>query len=87
MTSSLKNARNPKLIGTDVVNGAPTRVYEFNSTMQVPNGPSVPVTSRVWLAVADGLPRKIESRGSDQGGEFRAVFYDLNEKISIEAPR
>jgi hypothetical protein len=85
MMGNLKSGGNPKLIGADKVDGAAVNVYEFASMLPGPNGTSAPVTSRVWIGALDGLPRKMETKGAD-GTAFRVLFYDINRKISIEAP-
>jgi hypothetical protein len=72
-----------KLIGPDVLDGTPTLVYQYTTTIKTPTPTTV--TSKVWIAVADGLPRKMESE-SKAGTKTVMTFYDYNANISIEAP-
>lgn len=72
-----------KLIGPDVLDGAPMLVYEYTTTIKTPT--TTTVTSKVWVAVADGLPRKMESL-SKSGIKTVATYYDYNANITIKAP-
>lgn len=72
-----------KSIGADVLDGAPMVVYEYKTTIKGP--PAITTTSKVWIAVSDGLPRKIESTSSS-GAKTVMTFYDFNANITINAP-
>jgi len=72
-----------KLIGPDVLDGAPMVVYQYTTTIKTPT-PST-LTSKVWIAVADQLPRKMESTPKT-GGKTVIVYSDYNANITIDPP-
>lgn len=72
-----------KSIGADVLDGAPMVVYEYKTTIKGP--PALTSTSKVWVAVSDSLPRKIENTSST-GVKTIMTFYDFNANIAINAP-
>ncbi len=76
-------ASEAKSIGADVLDGAPMVVYEYKTTIKGP--PAITSTSKVWIAVSDRLPRKIESTSSS-GAKTIMTFYDFNANIVIEPP-
>lgn len=75
---------NVKFIGADVVDNTPTLVYQYTTTVKGP--PQTTVTSKVWVGVADNLPRKVESEPK-AGQKTTMTFYDYNAtNITIAAP-
>jgi hypothetical protein len=67
-----------KLIGPEVLDGTPTLVYQYTTTLKGP--PAQTYTSKVWIAVSDNLPRKIEA------GNTTIIYYDFNANIVINPP-
>ena len=72
-----------KLIGAEVLDGTPTTVYQYTTTIKTPTPTTV--TAKVWIGVADGLPRKMEST-TKTGVKTVATYYDYNTNIVIEPP-
>jgi hypothetical protein len=72
-----------KFIGPDVLDGSLTSVYEYTTTIKTPT--PMTTTSKVWVGVADGLPRKRES-ASKSGIKSVTTYYDYNANIVIEPP-
>lgn len=72
-----------KLIGADVLDGAPMLVYQYTTTIKGP--PAITTTSKVWVAVSDNLPRKSETTGST-GAKTVTTFSDYNANIVINPP-
>ena len=50
-----------------------------------PPAPQVYV-SKLWVAVPDGLPRKLESADPSSALKTTVVYYDFNAPITINAP-
>lgn len=76
----LSGAQNFKLVGLDVVDGTPTTVYSYEETI---NGQ--PATTKMWIGVADNLPRKVEQ---SIGGQVDSTFFfsDYGQVPPIQAP-
>jgi hypothetical protein len=85
-----------KLIGPDVLDGQPMLVYEYTTTFSgdglsavkpgaKPAGKPESYPSKLWVAVSDGLPRKLE--GEAMGAKTTAIYYDYNAPITITAPQ
>ena len=72
-----------KLIGAEVLDGTPTTVYQYTTTIKTPTPTTV--TAKVWIAVVDGLPRKMEST-TKAGVKTVMTYYDYNANIVIEPP-
>jgi hypothetical protein len=72
-----------KLIGPEVLDGTPTLVYQYTTTTTTPI--STTTTSKVWVAVADQLPRRMESVAKS-GTKTTVIYYDYNAAITIEPP-
>ncbi|MCW1969992.1 MAG: hypothetical protein KIH69_017915 [Anaerolineae bacterium] len=73
-----------KFVGPDVLNGTPTWVYSFVSTLPEANFKS---TAKMWIGVANGLPLKQEVEGEFGGIKSKTVqliTYDPN--LKVEAP-
>src|SRR5262249_26808400 len=63
-----------KLLGPEVLDGTPTLVYQMGQT----SGSSQ--TVKMWVGVADGLPRKVSTPGTI------ITFSDYNSNITINPP-
>jgi hypothetical protein len=81
--SELGASTETKLIGPEVLDGIPTLVYQYTTTIKTPTPTTH--TSKVWIAVADGLPRKMETEPKT-GAKTVVIYTDYNTNISIEAP-
>ncbi|HZH89819.1 MAG TPA: hypothetical protein VEX70_04275 [Pyrinomonadaceae bacterium] len=86
MLDELTKTADVKLVGPDMLDGAPMLVYEYTQTN--PMGMNLKNTSRTWLSVADGLPRKTESEGEFDGKKTKTLvtMTDYNADIKIESP-
>jgi hypothetical protein len=77
---------NAAYIGPDVVDGTPTWVYSYDSSYGE-GEQAVQTQAKVWVGVADGLPRKQETIGTYNGVETTSsalITYDAT--ITIEPP-
>ncbi len=74
---------NIQLVGPEVLDGTPTLVYQYSTSLAGP--PPSTYTSKVWIGVADNLPRKVEST-SAAGVKTTIIYYDYNANIVINAP-
>ncbi|MDE3088930.1 MAG: hypothetical protein KGJ80_06055 [Chloroflexota bacterium] len=72
-----------RLVGPEVLDGTPTLVYQYTTTIKTPT--PLTTTSKVWVAVSDQLPRKMESL-SKTGTKTTAIYFDYNAAITIEPP-
>jgi hypothetical protein len=86
-----------KLIGPDVFDGVPCLVYEYTTRFAPggtagqpgtvkPEGTSESYTSKVWVATADKLPRKVETGDPNSPARTTIVYYDFDAPISIDPP-
>jgi len=78
-----------RLVGPEVLDGTPTLVYQYKTTTAQPPATG---TSKIWIGVADNLPRKIEGdststlNGQTHSAKTTFLYYDYNADIKIEAP-
>ncbi len=72
-----------KLLGPELLDGTPTLVYQYTTTIKTPTPTTS--TSKVWVAVADGLPRKMEVVAKS-GTKTTIIYYDYNANITIDPP-
>ena len=86
MLDELTKTADVKLVGPDTLDGAPMLVYQY--TQNNPMGMNLKSTSKTWLSVADGLPRKTESEGEFDGKKTKTLITmsDYNADIRIESP-
>lgn len=86
MLDELTKTADVKLVGADSLDGAPMLVYQY--TQDNPMGMKLKTTSKTWLSVADGLPRKTESEGEFNGAKTKMLMTmsDYNADIKIESP-
>ncbi len=73
-------------IGTDTVNGVPTRVYQYKTQYTVSES-QISATTKVLVGVAVGLPHKQEIAAEALGGQIKLTqVIRYNPKIKIKAP-
>ena len=86
MLDELTKTADVKFVGADTIDGAPMLVYQY--TQNNPMGMNLKSTSKTWLSVADGLPRKTESEGEMDGKRTKTLvtISDYNADIKIESP-
>jgi hypothetical protein len=91
MGDKLGGSTEVKLVGPDLLDGPPTLVYQYTWTAPAPAGaaagtPARPesYSSKVWIAVADDLPRKLEGEAS--GMKTTVTYYDYNAPITVTPP-
>jgi len=86
MLDELAKTADVKFVGADTLGGAPMLVYQYTQTN--PMGMKLKSTSKTWLSVADGLPRKTETEGEFDGKKTKThiTMSDYNADIKIEAP-
>ena len=76
-----ENVVEPRLEGTEDVDGVPCRKYVYTSKVE----DTPPVETTVWIGVEDGLPyRQVTKPQPDM--TMIVIFYDFNADIIIEAP-
>lgn len=83
LEAELGISKDVKLVGTDVIDGTPTFVYQYTTTIKGP--PARTTTSKVWVGMADNLPRKRETEPK-AGQKTTTTYYDYNANITINAP-
>jgi hypothetical protein len=86
MLDELAKTADVKFVGADTLDGAPMLIYQYTQTN--PMGLKMKSTSKTWLSVADGLPRKTESEGEFDGKKTKTLvtISDYNADIKIESP-
>jgi hypothetical protein len=86
MLDELEKTADVKLVGPDTLDGVPMLVYQYTQTN--PMGMKLKSTSKTWLSVADGLPRKTETEGEFNGAKTKMLMTmsDYNADIKIDAP-
>ena len=83
LEAELGVSKDVKLVGTDILDGTPTFVYQYTTTIKGP--PARTTTSKVWVGMADNLPRKRETEPK-AGQKTTTTYYDYNANITINAP-
>jgi hypothetical protein len=84
-----RDVTNVRLVGPDVVDGTPTLAYTYEFTPTAPTKPAIkpaPQTARIWVGVADRLPRRFEVGGGPTGGTVTVTYYDYGAPITIDTP-
>lgn len=77
-----------KLVGPDVLDGAPMLVYQYTLML----GNDIKSTAKTWLGTTDGLPRKTESdadmnfMGKQTKSHTTVLYSEFNGDIKIEPP-
>jgi outer membrane lipoprotein-sorting protein len=86
MLDELAKTADVKFVGADTLDGAPMLVYQY--TQNNPMGMNLKSTSKTWLSVADGMPRKTETEGVFDGKKTNTTITisDYNADIKIESP-
>lgn len=82
LESELGASTNAKLFGPEVLDGTPTLVYQYTTTIKTPT--PLTTTSKVWVAVSDQLPRKMES--VSKSSTTTVTYSDYNAAITIAPP-
>ncbi|MEK6302189.1 MAG: hypothetical protein AABO41_15880 [Acidobacteriota bacterium] len=74
------------LAGADTVDGVPTLAYRY--TMKNPFGMKSTSSCKMWVGLADSLPRKMEVEAEFNKMKTRSVvtYYDYGADIKIEPP-
>jgi copper transport protein len=67
----------PRIIGTDVVDGVPSRIIAFVR-------PDLPAWFRIWVGISDGLVRREEMRAESHLMDH--VYVDLNRAPAVDPP-
>jgi hypothetical protein len=78
-----------KSLGDEMLDGAPTGVYEMRSKFDTKQAglPTVEMVTKYWIAKSDGLFRKQESNGEEAGMKVKTTkTYEYDPSIKIEAP-
>jgi hypothetical protein len=84
-----RDVTNVRLVGPDVVEGTPTLAYTYDFVPSTPTKPGVkpgPQTAKLWVGVADRLPRRFEVAGGPTAGTVTVTYYDYGAPITIDAP-
>ncbi|HJR07365.1 MAG TPA: hypothetical protein VJ842_08925 [Pyrinomonadaceae bacterium] len=86
MLDELAKTADVKYVGADTLDGEPAFIYQY--TQNNPMGMNIKSTSKTWLSVADGLPRKTESESEFKGQKTKTLvtISDYNSDIKIESP-
>jgi outer membrane lipoprotein-sorting protein len=86
MVEELRNSTDVKFLGTDSIDGMPAKVYQY--TRKNVSGANMTTTSKVWIAVSDNLPRKMEVEANVNGKPSKTLitYYDYNTDIKIVPP-
>jgi len=84
-TNFQREASNVRLTGPDVVDGTPTLVYAYDIAAS-PANKTGPQAGRIWIGVADRLPRRVEVAGGPGVGTLTITYYDYGAPITIEPP-
>lgn len=78
---------NFKVVGSDVINGSPTMVYQFDTTYGAGNQ-SASSVNKLWVDIARGLPVKQEITGSAGGVQSTTVqIITFDPNITIQPPQ
>jgi len=67
----------PRIIGTDVVEGVPSRIIAFVR-------PDLPAWFRIWVGIADGLVRREEMRAERHLMDH--TYVNLNRAPAVHPP-
>ncbi len=91
MMDDLKVSKEIKMIGSETLDGVATTVYESKTTMPLLAGPAPDpqpqtVSSKIWVGVSDGMPRKVETGSSSSPVRMTVTYTDYNANIGIEPP-
>ena len=84
-----RDVTNVRLVGPDVIDGTPTLAYTYDFVPTAPTKPGVkpgPQSAKIWIGVADRLPRRFETAGGPTAGTVVVTYYDYNAPITIETP-
>jgi hypothetical protein len=86
----LATSNEVKLLRSETLDNTLTQVYEIRADhlppKKSPHEVSNPFIARVWVAVSDGLPRKLEGIAQRTRVKTTVVYYDYNARITINRP-
>ena len=82
----IRKSTDVALVGADTVEGVPTLVYSYS--MKNPFGMSFTNNCKMWVGLADSLPRRMEVEGEFNKQKSRSLvtYYDYGADIKIEPP-
>jgi hypothetical protein len=82
----IRKSTDVSLVGADTVEGVPTLVYRYS--MKDPFGMKSTSNCKMWVGLADSLPRKMEVEGEFNKMKSRSTvtYYDYGADIKIEPP-
>jgi hypothetical protein len=83
----LRKSAEVRLVGPDTLDGKPMTVYEY--TLRNVMGTEMTSRAKAWVAVADNLPRRMETETDMKGKTSKATitYFDYNTDITIEPPK
>jgi hypothetical protein len=86
MIDELAKSTEMKFLGSEVLDGTPTFVYQY--TMTNAYGSGMTTQSKTWIGAADSLPRKseVEAEINKEKSKTTITYYDYNTNIQIEPP-
>ena len=91
MIDEITKSVDVKVIGTEVVEGTQTTIYQY--TLGDPNNKDFHTNAKTWVAAVDALPRKTESEADlNLGGKqihtkSIITYYDYEAEIKIDKPQ
>jgi TonB family protein len=83
---SMKTAKDIKLLGADTIDGVESLLYQYDLYDSPRN--TMLMKMKVWVAVADGLVRKVEGQFQLELPKVTLIctYYDYDADIKIEPP-
>ena len=83
----IRKSAEVKLVGADTLDGKPMTVYQY--TIRNMMGTEMTSHAKAWVAVADSLPRRIETEAEIKGKTSKATitYFDYNADIKIDPPK
>ena len=91
MMEDLKVSKEISKTGSETLDGAATEVYESKMTAPAlpgakPGAEPQAYSVKMWVAVSDGMPRKVEQTSQISASRTSIVYKDYNASITIEPP-
>ncbi len=79
-----------KFVGADVVDGKPTWVYEYQTSMEITAGTTINQSAKIWIGIADKLPYRMEGESDSvttKGAKTQTTgTYEYPADLKIVAP-
>jgi hypothetical protein len=83
---AIKGMSDVKLVGPETLDGVPTLAYTYTSKVKIGDVETTSA-SKLWVGVADGLPRKQVVEGETMGVKsITTLLFEFDQTIRIEAP-